>query len=293
MVEKAAPINPATSVRNPLAVVAREVRGCTLETCPPPWQWSLMATLRESPIQPLDLILFRGIDAVSHAICFVEAKTVGYGDFSHAGVVVTREVLDLPFLEPGKFYVWESTMSAPAGFWAHFTDKVPDAETKGMRFGVQIRDLELVIPGYSVGGGKVAWCAFRGERPSIEEARKHLLALHEEYGHAPYTADLLDVFAVVFPALRTTRDRFDNAQDRLAHFMNHVLERARSHKRFVDAEHHVFCSEWVGIVYKRLGLAATVDFDPRLAAPVAPLNHPDRFADPVLLEPEHTAAPTS
>jgi hypothetical protein len=131
-----------------------------------------MATLREAPIQPLDIILFHGIDPVSHAICFVEAKRFGHGDFSHAGVAITREVLDLPFLEPGKVYVWESTLSAPAGFWAHFTDKVPDAETQGLRFGVQIRDLELVIPGYSVGGGKVAWCAFRGERPPIEETRK-------------------------------------------------------------------------------------------------------------------------
>ena len=64
-----------------------------------------MATLREVSIQPLDIILFRGIDPVSHAICFLEAKTFGRGDFSHAGVAITREVLDLPFLEPGKVYV--------------------------------------------------------------------------------------------------------------------------------------------------------------------------------------------
>ena len=253
-----------------------------------------MATLREVPIQPLDLIVFHGIDPVRHAICFVEAKKFGHGDFSHAGVAITREALDLPFLEPGKVYVWESTLSAPAGFWAHFTDKVPDVETKGLRFGVQIRDLELVIPGYSVGGGKVAWCAFRGERPPIEETRKHLLALHEEYGHAPYTANLLEVFAVVFPALRTTRDRFDRAEDRLGHFMNHVLERARPHKRLVDAEHHVlFCSEWAAIVYKRLGLTTRPDLAPRLVAPVKPLERPDRFAEPVLLEAEDTAAQKS
>jgi hypothetical protein len=36
---------------------------------------------------------------------------------------------------------------------------VPDAETKGLRFGVQIRDLELVIPGYESNGGKVAGIA--------------------------------------------------------------------------------------------------------------------------------------
>jgi hypothetical protein len=245
-------------------------------------------TLREASIQPLDLILFRGIDPVSHAICFMEAKTFGHGDFSHAGVAITREALDLPFLEPGKVYVWESTLSAPAGFWAHFTDKVPDAETKGVRFGVQIRDLELVIPGYSSSGGKVAWCAYHAQRPPIEETRKHLLALHEEYGHAPYTANLLEVFAVVFPALRSTRDRVDHAGDRVVHFVNHVLERARAHKRLEDAEHHLFCSQWVALIYKRLGLTSP-DFDPRVIAPVEPLARRDRFAEPVFLVPEDTA----
>ena len=155
---------------------------------------------------------------------------------------------------------------------------------------MQIRDLELVIPGYSVGGGQVAWCAFRGERPPIEETRNNLRALHEEYGHAPYTANLLEVFAVVFPALRKPRDWFDRSEDRLAYFMNHVLERAHTQKRLLDAEHHVFCSEWAGIVFKRLGLAALPDFDPRLVAPVRPLEWPDRFAEPVLLEPESAAA---
>lgn len=251
-----------------------------------------MATLADVSIQPLDLILFRGIDPVSHAICFLEARIFGHGDFSHAGVAVTREALDLPFLEPGKVYVWESTLSAPAGFLAHFTDKVPDRETPGVRFGVQIRDLELVIPGYSAGGGKVAWCAYRGARPPIEETRAHLLALHEEYGHAPYTANLLEVFAVVFPALRPIRDRFDLAEDRVAHFMNHVLEKARRHARLVDAEHHMFCSEWAALVYKRVGLTRA-DLDPRAIAPVEPLSRRDLFAEPVLLEPPTASPPPS
>jgi hypothetical protein len=248
-----------------------------------------MATLREARIDPLDIILFRGNDPVSHAICFMEARRFGRGDFSHAGVAVTREALDLPFLEPGKLYVWESTLSAPAGFWARFTDKVPDAETRGVRFGVQIRDLELVIPGYQSTGGKVAWCAYRGKRPAHHEVRRHLHALHEEYGHAPYSANLLELFGVVFPALRGARDLFNRAEDRLAHFTNVVLEHAHSHKRFEDSEHHVFCSEWAGIVYERVGLTKP-DFDPHLAAPVTPLIEAELFAAPVHLEAEQRPA---
>ena len=38
-----------------------------------------MPLLSETPIQPLDVILFRGVDAVSRAICFMEQKKLGRG----------------------------------------------------------------------------------------------------------------------------------------------------------------------------------------------------------------------
>ncbi len=251
-----------------------------------------MATLSDVSIQPLDVILFRGVDAVSKAICFMEAKRFGHGDFSHAGMAVTRDALDLPFLEPGKIYVWESTLSAKEGFWARFTDRVPDAETKDVRFGVQLRDLELVIPGYSTSGGKVAWCAYRGKRPPLEEVRRQLLALHAEYGHAPYAVGQMKVLSVVFPALRPMRDRIGRRRDRIAHFRNVVLKHALKQRPNADAEHHMFCSEWVATIYKRLGLGDLngIDFDPKLATPVGPLARPELFAEPVYLEPENTTA---
>ncbi len=251
-----------------------------------------MATLREVSIQPLDVILFRGMDPVSNAISFVQAKKLGHGDFSHAGMAITRAALDLPFLEPGRVYVWESTLSAPAGFWARFTDKIPDVETRGLRFGVQLRDLELVIAGYSASGGKVAWCAYRGKRPPLEDVRRHLLGLHAEYGDAAYPVGNLKVLSVVFPALRPIRDRVGRAHDRLAHFRNVVLKRASRRRPVKSAEHHMFCSEWVATVYKRLGLddLTGIDFDPKLAAPVGPLTRPELFAEPVYLEPENDAS---
>ena len=57
-----------------------------------------MKTLREADVRPLDLILFRGVDPVSRAIQFVQNRKIGRGDYSHAAVVVTREVLDLECL---------------------------------------------------------------------------------------------------------------------------------------------------------------------------------------------------
>jgi hypothetical protein len=227
------------------------------------------------------------MDPVSNAISFVQAKKLGRGDFSHAGIAVTRDALDLPFLEPGRVYVWESTLSAPAGFSARFTDKIPDVETKGLRFGVQLRDLELVVEGYSSNGGKVAWCAYRGPRPPLEEVRRHLLALHAEYGHATHPAGNLKVLSVVFPALRPVRDRLGRAYDGLAHFRNALRKRAGIQRRIKDVEHQMFCSEWVATVYKRLGMdiLTGIDFDPKLATPVGALLKREVFAEPVYLEP--------
>jgi hypothetical protein len=242
-----------------------------------------MAFLHETPIQPLDVILFRGVDPVSRAICFFEEKRLGRGDFSHIGLAITRDALDLPFLEPGKVYVWESTLSAPAGFFARFTDKVPDRETEGVRFGVQIRDLELVVPAYASSGGKVAWSRFLGQRPPMRVLRERLTALHEEFGHVAYTHNLFALFSVVYPGLRPARDAFSRAEDRLAHFVGHVLRRAREDAHVDHPEHHMFCSEWVGTVFSHLGLARP-EFDAHLAAPVTPLLRPEGFAAPVYLE---------
>lgn len=245
-----------------------------------------MPRMSDVAIQPLDVILFRGMDPVSKAICFMEGKTFGRGDFSHAGMAITRDALDLPFLEPDRVYVWESTLSAPEGFWANFTDKIPDVETKGLRFGVQLRDLELVVEGYSSNGGKVAWCAYRGPRPPLDDLRRQLIDLHAEYGDAAYAVGHLKVLSVVFPSLRTVRDQIGRAHDRLAHFRNVVLKRAEQQKPVKDADHHVFCSEWVATVYKRLKLddLTGIDFDPKLATPVGPLARGELFAEPVYLE---------
>ena len=53
-----------------------------------------------------------------------------------------------------------------------------------------------------------------------------------------------------------------------------------------DSEHHVFCSEWVAIVYQQLGMLKIRD--PRNAVPTDFITLPDpsRFEDPVPLPPE-------
>ena len=89
-----------------------------------------------------------------------------------------------------------------------------------------------------------------------------------------------------------TNQRVDRAHDRVTHVVNSLLERAHKHTRIEDAEHHVFCSEWAGIVFKRLGLAEP-EFDPRMAAPVTALIKSNLFAEPVQLVPEEEPAKKS
>ena len=94
-------------------------------------------------IFPLDIILFRGTDGVSDLIRVVEQDVRGCGDFSHAGIIVTRELLpNLTKLEAKKLYVMESTMSYPLPL---VSDGPPNILTGKGYFGVQIRDLSILL----------------------------------------------------------------------------------------------------------------------------------------------------
>jgi hypothetical protein len=148
-----------------------------------------VATLSDVSIR-----LFRGIDPVSHAICFPEGRMFGHDDFSHAGLAVTREALDLLFLEPARSRV---------GVDAQRPGRLPSSLH---RQSARPRDR-----GRSV----------QGADPRSGAGDPRVLGWRWQGGLVWYTANLLDVFAVVFPALRPTRDRFERVEDRMAHFMNH------------------------------------------------------------------------
>ncbi len=129
---------------------------------------------------PFDLILFKGTDCVSKTIQRVQRKKLGIPNsddaFSHVGIVVTSDILEIPkglvrqsefreshfvkqlseksgnqrsvdtmtsqlLLKPGEKYVWESTMSGP------LADGVRNVNHKSF-LGVQLRNLDEVIREY-------------------------------------------------------------------------------------------------------------------------------------------------
>jgi hypothetical protein len=59
---------------------------------------------------------------------------IGRGDYSRAGLAVTRELLDLPCLGPGKVYVWGSTLSAKDDEVLGLADRVIEQAATENRF---------------------------------------------------------------------------------------------------------------------------------------------------------------
>ena len=97
-------------------------------------------------ITPLDLVLFAGKDLVSSTIRNLQDKKLAIGNFSHVGVIVSSFVLPhIKELQPGEWYVWESTSSLRL---PGFENEVPDIFGKH-KLGVQIRNLKQVLEVYN------------------------------------------------------------------------------------------------------------------------------------------------
>ena len=105
--------------------------------------------------KPLDVLLFAGGDFVSSAIRKIERVKLGNGDFSHAGLVATRDLIDDNKLVAGKFYTWEITMGGK------LNDGVPDVRGKSF-LGVQIREFDWVFDSFRGNlNTKIAWCRLK------------------------------------------------------------------------------------------------------------------------------------
>jgi hypothetical protein len=215
-------------------------------------------------LRPFDLLLFRGGEFVSKLIRRLEQYQIGNGEFSHVGLIVTKDVL--PFisqLEDGKLYVLESTFSFSIGN----NEETPDIVTGKGRFGVQIRDLQSVVRTYtSVAGAKMAWAPLINN-PWLDEFRRpHLIRqmtdIYNRYGRNKYEVNCLDLFASLFPCLRNTRRRVYSVIvgiDRII-TTNKITSRQAQSK-------YLFCSEFVGLVYVNLGIIQP-SFNPSDMVPV-------------------------
>jgi len=202
--------------------------------------------------RPLDLLLWRGEDFISNTIRHFSDRAVGNGDFSHAGMLVTREILpSVKEMKRGRLYVWEATMSYPL---CGITDGVPNIETGEGKFGIQIRDLEEVLQAYvsdsndtALGWARLSynpWVRGRGEgKEDVMKRRKDIIRkirqLHEHLTYRPFERNPLSVLGVLMPSVRPARDLVESgintisftseeAVKDIANFVSATLHRNRS-----------------------------------------------------------------
>lgn len=205
-------------------------------------------------IQPFDLLAFKGGDIMSDLISVLEKYEFEVGTFTHVGMVVTSDILpkykDFT-LEKDKIYIFESTFTYNV---KGFTDGPPDVITKSGWFGVQLRDLEEVIPSYITNEKtEVAWCSLINN-PYNESTKKKLSKkfskFFESYEGRFYEMDVESLLASMFPCLRSIRSVRDN-------IFVHLYQTFHLHGLMKDSEGPAgwqFCSELVANVYQMIGI---------------------------------------
>lgn len=243
-------------------------------------------------IKPFDLLLFRGTDYISKIIRVCEYEMDGTGQFSHAGLVITSDVL--PFLSelaPDTLYVWESTMSISIDGRVD-GGNIPNIETHKGKFGVQIRKLEDVLESYTkTEGSRVAWCQLIHNPWYNVFEREHIIDnlkdFHNTYGFRLYELNPLVLLSAVFPCCRRLRDCYDYiVLDGHKILVNLKLSSGKETKDQVE-EQTLFCSQFVTMVYKHIGLVPN-NIDPSNVSPVSFIigkDIPKLVRDPIYIIP--------
>lgn len=183
-------------------------------------------------IKPLDLLVFRGNDFISDLISVFEKrgnKASSGGNFTHAGMVVTRDILDEPSMKPDKLYILESVISGKLG------SGVKDIHGKSF-LGVQIRDLEQLIEAYDKPDNTaIAWCPLNNN-PILnnhDDIKRQFTEVFNEINGLMWDANCWSLCSALFPCCRPYRSFVEKT---------------------IHTENWLFCSEMVALVYKRLNI---------------------------------------
>lgn len=190
--------------------------------------------------RPCDLIAFKGSEGVSDLIAYMEKRMLpapakGVKDtFSHVGMVISREIVDHPLMQPGKLYIWESTISGRLG------QNVYDIDHPNETFlGVIVRPLEELLEAYDDGGQNtkayMAWCPLRKPPRGLgtEAFKTRFNTIFQKYNGRDYNANALTLFGAIIPGLRKIAQPIEN---------------------LLGTNECLFCSELVATVWRDLGI---------------------------------------
>jgi len=199
-------------------------------------------------VRTYDLFLFRGGDFVSDAISRIEQRVDGVGTYTHAGMALrARDMpeghrLRVAATADQSVFVLESTASGG------LADNVTAVDDHRGHLGVQVRDMDQLVPAYDAGHKThLAWLPLReGLRP--QTTPEQLAAVVDRYRGIAYDAQFVELLAAAFPVARKVRD-------------NRTLRKARSILCCCcccccrgKPESWLFCSELVAQVYKDVGV---------------------------------------
>ena len=228
----------------------------------------------KSQMLPLDIIAFRGGEIVSDIISFLQREQVESGEFSHVGIVVTADILPCWLIDdkkivlnPDHIYILESTFNYQV---PNVINCIPDVLTNKGKLGVQLRDLDLVIPDWLYNDTtKVAWCKLINnpfEKKDYESNEAYILrkavliekfhnVFNKYYGRM-YEMDILTMISSLFPSFRVLRDSKDYLVKKYYSLLN-LLGLATVDSGPAGWQ---FCSELVGNIYQEFDILSK-DFD--------------------------------
>lgn len=229
-------------------------------------------------IKPLDFIGFHG-RGISKVIKVFEKLIEGNGDITHCGIVVTRKLFPkLKQLRKGRLYVLEATMSKYVG--PLNKDDTPDVVSGKGKFGVQIRDLELLVKAYTSSGSFVGWAGLSGDPWDDKKKRAKFVKDFRNLPHVIGKSYELNFYelagSIFFPkrareikkGLKKMIKQIDVDIDgvhQIPALRNFGLSNYKTTQWF-------FCSELTAFIYLALGLISD-DVDPTNIVPVNFLGH--------------------
>ncbi|MEO0236738.1 MAG: hypothetical protein ABIN35_00700 [candidate division WOR-3 bacterium] len=222
----------------------------------------------KSQMRPLDLLVFRGDDFVSGLISILEKR--GYknakgGNFTHVGMIVTRDILDDPTMEPNKLYILESVISGRLGY------NVTDIHGRSF-LGVQIRDLDQLIDAYDrPNQTSIGWCPllnnpFLNPQINRDQLKQQFTEIYQRINGVMWDANCWSLCSAIYPCCRPCRSCIEQT---------------------LHTQDWLFCSEMVALVYQHLNiLPSTVN--PKDVLP-ADLVYPNEDTDqmPLIIQSVH------
>ena len=181
-------------------------------------------------IKPLDIIAFKGSEFVSDLIAKMQKKVLNPDlekMYSHVGIVVTREILNDPLLEPGKLYIWEATIAGKLGQNVYSLHH-PDSEF----LGTLIRPLEELLLNYNKNNNAYyAWCPLTTYPVFSKLFQMKFTRLFQRYNDRKYDANPVSLFAALFKVCRPCRNSLEKK---------------------LGTENWMFCSELIAQVFQDL-----------------------------------------